>query len=102
MLYNVLSETRYIAEIVNDETGKHYTLHMIRNEDAPVEGFIAYEFYISDQNPEHDILIGIGRKAFADDEYATEDKRLEELKDILDRALSENWDRVDRLLDQSV
>lgn len=98
MFKNYLEESKYITPVTDERTGNTYVLHMFRTENAPEEGCIVYDMYLSDTNPNHDILVGIGHKVFANDDYNTEDERLDALKDIIDTLLFENYDRVHKIL----
>ena len=103
MFMNILEETRYISEVTNEENGKIYLLNIIKTHptSGPMLGFICYDLYLTDPNPNHDLLVGIGHKAFTDDEYETEEARLDALQDIIATSLKGNYERVDKLLNQT-
>jgi len=103
MFANVLEEICYINEVTNEKTEKNYLLNIVRSVPTTsiLAGFYCYEIYLTDSNPKHDILVCIGRKAFAPEEYETEDDRLAALKEIINDALKKNYDRVEKLLNIS-
>lgn len=101
MFSNVLEELRYISE-VTDSKGRKFILHIMRcvANAGTLEGFICYDFYLTDSKPEHDILVGIGHKAFAPEEYKTEEERLDALQPLLEEFINDGADKAFRILNE--
>ncbi len=99
MFNNLIPELRYVAS-VSDSVGREFVLHTFESvmNEGPLAGCTCYELYLTDTNPEHDILVGIGRKAFFPDECESEEERLEILQRIFKDVVEKNADRAYELL----
>lgn len=99
MFNNVLEELHYVSD-VKDSKERTFVLHILRcvANNGPLSGFFCYDFYLSDQNPEHDILVGIGHKAFAPDEFNSEEERLNSMQELLAGFIEENADKAFEIL----
>ena len=75
MFSSFMEQKCYIQEVIDPATGKHYNLHIYSciPETGFFAGFIMNEFYLTDKNPKHGVLVDIGRKGFAKDEFETTD-----------------------------
>ena len=100
MFNNILKETRYIREVIDPETQKHYLLHIVSTtpDYSALAGFICNEFYLTVSDPYIDILVGIGKKAFAPDEYDTEDEFAAALEKVIMDCLPEGFKRYEAFL----
>ena len=70
-----------ILSVKDPITKKNYNIHIktsIANM-GPLEGYLCSEIYLTDSNPDHDILVNIGRKAFAVEDFSTADEKFNEL-----------------------
>ena len=58
----------------------------------------AYEFYLTDKDPKHGVLVDIGRKGFAKDEFETTDDMTAELENIIQDCLPEGFKRFEAIM----
>lgn len=77
----------YIQEVVDPETRKRYNVHIQSCDEAPFPGFTAYDIYLTDYSPDHDVLVGIGKKSFAKDKAQSQEDMMEELNEIIQKNL---------------
>lgn len=100
MFNNILKETRYIQEVIDPETKKHYNLHIVSTipDNGLLAGFICNELYLTVSDPCIDILVGIGKKAFAPDEYNTDDEFTAALEKVIMACLPEGFKRYEAIM----
>ena len=86
--------------MIDPATGKHYNLHIYSRipETGFFAGFIMNEFYLSDKDPKHGVLVDIGRKGFAKDEFETTDDMTAELENIIRDCLPEGFKRFEAIM----
>ena len=94
MFNNMIDQKLYVQEVIDPESKKDYLVHIyysIANME-PLEGFHCIEFYITDKNPHHGLLVNYGRRAFTPEEFEAEkatdtleQTRLEGLSDGIKR-----------------
>ena len=100
MFSNILFEKVYIQEVVNPETGKHYNLH-IRScipETSVLAGFITNQFYLTTSDPHCDVLVGIGRKAYAPDEFDSVEDMVADLDVLIQSMLPAGFKRFEAIM----
>lgn len=103
MFDNMLEQKLYIQEVVDPESEKHYLVHIyfsIANI-GPLKGFHCAEFYITDNDPKHDILVGFGRKAFAPEEV-DEDKATKILGKLILEKLPDGIKRYEAVMSHGI
>ena len=73
MFHNTLDTRVYIQEVCDKATGKHYNVHIKSciPQNGPLKGLVCNDVYITTPDPHCDVLVGIGHKAFAPDEFDT-------------------------------
>lgn len=89
MFDNMINQNLYIQEVVDSESKKHYLVHIYFSvaNIGPLSGFHCAEFYITDKNPQHNVLVNYGRKAFAPEEI--EEFKEREITEILGKLILE-------------
>lgn len=93
------NEKHYISDYI-DNNGNIFVLHIIKHSNS-INNCICYEIYLSDSNPNHNLMVKIGEKSFLSNEYDTEKKQLDALSTILKDALNKNTDRAYNLLNSA-
>ena len=71
LFHNVLNQRKYIQEVCDPKTGKHYNVHidMCVPESGLLTGLIACDFSITTPDPHCNVQVGFGHKAFIGDEF---------------------------------
>ena len=71
MYHLMINQDLYIQEVVDPKTGKHYNIrvYFYISKEYPFQGCYCAEFYITDRNPHHDVLVNYGKQAFFPEEY---------------------------------
>jgi len=66
MFNNFLEQSLYIQEVVDPETKKKYLVHVYFSvaNTGGMKGFNCANFYITDSNPHHGVLVNFGNQAF--------------------------------------
>lgn len=103
MFNNMINQNLYIQEVADPETQKHYNVHIyfeIANV-GPLAGFHCAEFYITDSDPYHGILVNFGRKAFAPEEF-NEDGATEILGRLILEKLPDGIKRFEAVMSHGI
>ena len=100
MFSSFMEQKCYIQEVIDPATGKHYNLHIYSRipETGFFAGFIMNEFYLTDKDPKHGVIVNIGRKGFAKDEFETTDDMTAELENIIRDCLPEGFKRFEAIM----
>lgn len=101
MFTNELKQHRFICEMGEAKDGHRYLVNVFRTEpdNGALEGMVTYEFYLTDSNPDHDLLLGIGRKAFAPDEYSSEKEMYPAIEEDIKAGLIEGIKRFESIME---
>lgn len=103
MYDNMKKQNLYIQEFVDPESKKHYLFHVyfsIANE-WPLEGFHCAECYITDKDPNHNVLVNFVNKAFAPEEF-DKDEATDILLNLLFSKLSEGVERFEAIMSHGI
>lgn len=103
MFDNMLNQNLYIQEVVDPESEKHYLVRIYSSiaNIGPLKGFHCAEFYITDNDPKHDVLVGFGRKAFAPEEF-DEDEATEILGRLILEKLPDGIKRYEAVMSHGI
>lgn len=103
MFDNILNQKLYIQEVVDHESKKHYLVRIYLSiaNIGPLEGLYCTEFYITDNDPEHDILVGFGRKAFTPEEF-DEDEATKILGRLISEKLPDGIKRYEAIMSHGI
>ena len=101
MFTNEMKQRRFICEMGEAKDGHHYIVHVFRteSENGALAGMVTYEFYLTDSNPDHDLLLGIGRKAFAPGEYSSEKEMYPEIEEEIKADLIDGIRRFESIME---
>lgn len=78
-----------LTDFYDEKTGCHCWIYIIRNRitNETSRIFYHYDVYLQDNCPYHDLMVGICHEVFAEDEYATEEERLDSLQNVINENL---------------
>ena len=65
-------------------------------------GFNVNDFYLTDKNSKHEVLVCIGHKAFADDEFESIEEITAELEDVLWGCLPDGFKRFEAIMENGI
>ena len=104
MFHNFLDKRVYIQGVVDPKTGKEYLVHIESYiaPNGPLAGFICNEVYITVPDPSCDVLVGIGKKAFADDEFDSPEDMLAELGTLVEKMLPSGFERFEAIMENGL
>lgn len=104
MFSNVLDYKVYIQEVTDPATGKHYNLHINScvPDSSPLAGFICNEFYLTTPDPHCDVLVGIGKQAYADDQFDTIEEMTAALEEVIQSKLPEGFKRFEAIMNSGI
>ena len=97
---NILNQRKYIQEVCDPKTGKHYNVHVdvCIPESGLLTGMIVSDFYITTSDPHCNVLVGFGHKAFVGDEFESFDDLVAALDTYLNRELSKGIERFEAII----
>ena len=95
---NSFIEDHFVGMI--EVKGYEFIMHLTKSicNIGPLSGCICYYCYLTDSNPNHNLLVEITRKAFLPDEFETEKERMTVMEPLIRNALVKNAERAYRLL----
>lgn len=97
---NILNQRKYIQEVCNPKTGKHYNVHIdiCVPESGALTGLIACVFSITISDPHCGVNVEFGRKAFDGDEFESFDELISALDTQLNEELPKGIDRFEAIM----
>ena len=103
MFDNMIKQNLYIQEVVDPESKKHYLVHIYYSiaNIGPLEGFHCAEFYITDNDPHHGVLVNYGKKAFEPEEF-NENEACDILGKLILEKLPEGIKRFEAIMSQGI
>ena len=100
MFTNSFNREVFIMSPEESINGNQYVIHIFR--DSPTEGFLSgflvYSIYLTDNNPNHDILIGVGNKAFPNDGTVSDKEQFSEIEKMINKNIRNAIEKFDRII----
>lgn len=103
MFSNLLKQNLYIQEVVDPKTGKKYLVHVYFSvaNTGEIKGYNSINFYITDSDPRHGILVNFGNQAFSPEEFEA-GKATEILGQLIEEKLPDGIKRFEAIMSQGI
>ena len=101
MFSNSFNQKVYIREMLDPISLKHYRveIHMTFANCGMTEGWVCTHTYLSDFDPRHDIMVGIGRQIFLPEDIVSEGECILRLEDAAYQALPDAAVKYEKMLE---
>ena len=100
MFKNKFNQKVYVQEIVDPVSEKHYRLqvHMTCGNCGATAGWVCTESFLSDFDPNHNVMVGILNQAFLPEDIASEQDMLNRLEEKVYAVLPEKARQFEKMV----